>query len=67
MSSDGLAENFNETLKSMLKRSCSEQPRQWPRYITAVLFAHREVPLESTGLLPFEWLYERAVRGQYRY
>ena len=50
-------------MKSMLKRLCSEQPRQWHRYINPLLFAYREVPQESTGFSPFELLYGRAVRG----
>ena len=60
---NGLVEKFNGTLKAMLKRLCSEQPRQWPRYINAVLFAYREVPQASTGFSPFELLYGRTVRG----
>ena len=58
-----LVENFNSTLKRMLKRLCSEQPKQWHRYIDALLFAYREVPQESTGFAPLELLYGRAVRG----
>ena len=50
-------------MMSMLKKLCSEQPRQWHRYINPLLFAYREVPQESTGFLPFEPLYGRAVRG----
>ena len=53
---NGLTEKFNGTMKNMLKRLYSEQPRQW-------LFAYREVPQESTGFSPFELLYGRAVRG----
>ena len=60
---NGLTETFNGTMKSMLKRLCSEQPRQWHRYINPLLFAYREVPQESTGFSPFELLYGRAVRG----
>ena len=60
---NGLVEKFNGTLKAMLRRLCNEQPRQWPRYINAVLFAYREVPQESTGFSPFELLYGRTVRG----
>ena len=60
---NGLVEKFNGTLKAMLRRLCSEQPKQWPRYINAVLFAYREVPQESTGFSPFELLYGRTVRG----
>ena len=60
---NGLTEKFNGTMKSMLKRLCSEQPRQWHRYINPLLFAYREVPQDSTGFSPFELLYGRAVRG----
>ena len=60
---NGLTEKFNVTIKSMLKRLCSEQPRQWHRYINPLLFAYREVPRESTGFSPFELLCGRAVRG----
>ena len=60
---NGLTEKFNGPMKSMLKRLCSEQPRQWHRYINPLLFAYREVPQESTEFSPFELLYGRAVRG----
>ena len=60
---NGLDANFNGTLKRMLKRLCSEQPKQWHRYIDASLFAYREVSQESTGFVPFELLCGRAVRG----
>ena len=60
---NSLTEKFTGTMKSMLKRLCSEQPRQWHRYINPLLFAYREVPQESTGFSPFYLLYGRAVRG----
>ena len=60
---NGLVEKFNGTLKCMLKRLCSEQPKQWHRYINALLFAYREVPRASMGFSPFELLYGRTVRG----
>ena len=60
---NGMTEKFNGTLKTTLKRLCSEQPRQWHRYINPLLFAYREVAQESTGFSPFELLYGRAVRG----
>ena len=59
----GLTEKFNGTMKSMLKRLCSEQPRKWHRFINQLLFVYREVPQESTGLSPFELLYGRTDRG----
>ena len=61
---NGLVEKFNGTLKCMLKRLCSEQPKQWHRYINALLFAYREVPQASMGFSPFELLYGRTVRGR---
>ena len=63
---NGLVEKFNGTLKMMLRRLCSEQPRQWNRYINALLFAYREVPQASTVFAPFELLYGRTVRGPMR-
>ena len=60
---NGLTEKFNGTVKLMLKRLCSEQPRQWHRFINPLLFAYREVPQESTGFSQFELLYGGAVRG----
>ncbi|GFO28529.1 gypsy retrotransposon integrase-like protein 1 [Plakobranchus ocellatus] len=60
---NGLVERFNATLKTCLRRLCSEQPRQWHRYINHLLFAYREMPQESTHFDPFELLYGRTVRG----
>ena len=60
---NGLVERFNGTLKTMLRRLCSEQPKAWHRYINPLLFAYREVPHESTGFSPFELMYGRTVRG----
>lgn len=39
---NGLVERFNGTLKTMLRKLCEEQPRQWNRYISALLFAYRD-------------------------
>ena len=60
---NGLVERWNGTLKSMLKRLCQDQPKQWHRLINPVPFAYREVPQESTGFSPFQLLYRRSVRG----
>ena len=59
---NGLVERYNGTLKNMLK-VCAERPKDWDRYIEAVLFAYREVRQESVGFSPFELLYGRTVRG----
>ena len=47
----------------MLRRMCAERPKDWDRYLPALLFAVREVPQESLGFSPFELLYGRNVRG----
>ena len=60
---NGLVERFNGTLKAMLRRMCAEKPKDWDRYLPALLFAYREVPQESLGFAPFELLYGRTVRG----
>ena len=41
---NGLVEKFNGTLKTMLRKLCADQPRDWHRYLDALLFAYREVP-----------------------
>ena len=61
--SNGLVERFNGTLKRMLRRLAQEKPKDWDRWIPALLFAYREVPQESTGFSPFELLFGRRVRG----
>ena len=60
---NGLVERFNGTLKSMLKRLCQDHPRQWDRYLPALMFAYRGVPQESLGFSPSELLFGRRVRG----
>ena len=60
---NGLCERINGVLKGMLKKMCEERPKDWDRYLPAVLFAYREVPQASTGFAPFELLYGRTVRG----
>ena len=60
---NGLVEKFNGTLKSMLRKICAENPKDWDRFIPALLFAYRETPQESLGFSPFELLYGRTVRG----
>lgn len=60
---NGLVEKFNSTLKEMLKKLVMEQPREWDRFLPALLFAYREVPQESLGFSPFEMIYARTLKG----
>ena len=46
---NGLDERLNGALKKMLQRLCSEQPKQWHRFINPLLFAYREAPREAGG------------------
>ena len=56
---NGLVERFNGTLKTMLRKLCQERPKEWNRYLPALLFVYREVPQESLGFSSFELLYGR--------
>ena len=60
---NGLVERFHATMKQMLRRMCAERPKDWDKYLPALLFVIREVPQESLGFSPFELLYGRSVRG----
>ena len=60
---NGLVERFHATLKQMLRRMCAERPKDWDKYLPALLFAVRELPQESLGFSPFELLFGRNVRG----
>ena len=60
---NGLVERFHATMKQMLRRMCAERPKDWDKYLPALLFAIRDVPQESLGFSPFELLYGRSVRG----
>ena len=60
---NGLFERSHMTLKQMLRRMCAERPKDWDKYLPALLFAIREVPQESLGFSSFELLYGRNVKG----
>ena len=62
-SCNGLVERFNGTLKAMLRKCCEEQPKQWNRFIPALLFTYRDTVQDSTGYSPFQLLYGHQVRG----
>ena len=60
---DGLVERFNQTLKSMLRKTAVEEGKDWDRLIPYFLFAYREVPQSSKGSSPFKIVFGRPVRG----
>ena len=58
-----LVEKFQFVFKLMLGKLCSERPKDWDKYLPAVLFEYREVPQSSFGFSLFELLFGRTVRG----
>ena len=60
---DGLVERFNHTLKAMLRKSATDEGKDWDKLIPYLLFAYREVPQALTGFSPFELLYGCHIRG----
>ncbi|XP_071500975.1 uncharacterized protein [Diadema antillarum] len=61
--SQGALERYHQTLKTMLKVYCQDNPRDWDKGIPFLLFAAREVPNESTGFSPFELVFGHEPKG----
>jgi len=59
---NGIVENFNKTIKNLLKKVSAEKPKDWHRYLGPLMFAVRDTPQDSTGFTPFELLYGHKVR-----
>ena len=60
---DGLMEQFNKILKSLLQKVTKDTGKDWDKLLPYLPFAYREVPQASTGFFPFELLCGRPVRG----
>ena len=60
---NGRVERLHSTLKSVLRKLCCDQPKEWHRYLAPTLFAIREIPSDRTGFSAFELLYGKQVRG----
>jgi len=63
LSSSMQGREINSTLKSILKKLCTEKPADWDRFLEPALFAYRVVRREILGFSPFQMLYDRTVRG----
>jgi len=59
---NGIVENFNNTIKNLLKKVSAEKPKDWHHYLGPLMFAVRDTPQNSTGFTPFELLYLHKVR-----
>ena len=60
---NGACERFNGTLKTMLRSLTEQFPDSWDTALPWVLFAYREVPVETLGCSPFELMFGRSVPG----
>ena len=61
--SQGALERFHQTLKTMLRKYCFENGKDWDRGVLLVLFAARESVQESLRFSPFELIFGHSVRG----
>jgi len=64
VSCKGIVDNFNKTIKNLLKKVTAEKSKDWHRYLGPLMFAVRDTPQDSTGFTPFELLYGYQVRTQ---
>ena len=64
--SQGALERFLQTLKSMLRKYCTETNREWDEGLPLLLFAIRETLQESLGFSPADLVFGHTVRGPLR-
>jgi len=60
---NGACEKFNGTMKTMLRSLTDQFPDSWDLALPWILFAYREVPVETLGCSPFDLLFGRSVAG----
>ena len=59
---NGLAERYNQTLKTALKAYCDEKPGTWDWYIGGVTFAYNTSLNAVTGFSPYYLIFGRQPR-----
>ena len=60
---NGLVENFQKTLKSMIYKFVDSNKKDWDKFINVFLFAYRQAPHKTTKFSPFDLIYGHEVRG----
>ena len=60
---NGSCERFHRTMKSMIRALSDKFENSWDECLPWILFAYREIPVESLGFSPFELLFGRSVPG----
>ena len=61
--SQGALERFHQTLKSMLRKYCTETEKDWDEGVPYLMFAIRDAVQDSLGFSPFELVFGHRVRG----
>ena len=62
-SANGLVERFNQTLENMLNHVLnSEKAGDWDMLLPFLLFAYRSIPNETTGISPYQLVFEKTAR-----
>ena len=61
--SNAILERWHRVLKQMLKACNDNFDENWDLSLNWVLFAYREVPVETLGFSPFELIYNFPIRG----
>ena len=60
------AERYIGTMKNMLRKFVSDDPRSWDKMIDLLMFAYREASCVTTGFSPFDLMYGRTAGVFYR-
>jgi len=60
---NGSCERFHRTLKTMIRSMVNDFEGAWDESLPWLLFAYREIAVETLGFSPFELLFGRLVRG----
>ena len=60
---DRMIERFNQTLKTMIRKSSKLWNQQWDLALPYILGEYRRSPHSTTGFTPSELLYGRQMRG----
>jgi transposase InsO family protein/predicted transcriptional regulator len=61
--SNAICERWNGTMKSMIRALTDSFNNDWDECLPWILFAYREIPVETLGFSPFELTFGRHVYG----
>ena len=61
--SQGALERYHQTLKTMLRKYCHDNTKNWEELLPFLLFCTRDTIQASLGFSPFQLIYGHEVRG----